>query len=91
MADLVRVYGKGPRGPAGPAGPSGNNHFTHVQDVPAAVWDINLPGLNTHLNVTTTDTAGTVIHGGVAYDPDDTDHVTISFGGNPIAGYAYFS
>ena len=90
MPEVVRVYGKGPRGPAGPAGPSGNNHFTHVQDVPSQLWDIHLPGLNTHLNLTTTDNAGTVIVGGVAYDLDDPDHVIVTFG-IPMTGYALFS
>lgn len=91
MPNIVRVYGKGPRGPRGLPGASGGNVFTHEQAIPDDVWDIHLPLLNTFLNVTTTDTAGTVIHGGVAYDPDDPEHVVITFGGNPIAGYAYFS
>jgi hypothetical protein len=90
VPEVIRVYGKGPRGPHGPAGPSGNNAYTFSQDSPSAEWDITLPGFNTFLNVVTTDNAGTVIHGGVAYDLDDPDHVTISFS-VPLSGYAHFS
>jgi hypothetical protein len=73
-------------GPPGPPGPGGAS-YRHIQNTPAAVWTI-VHGLGFWPNVTTVDTAHTVVEGSTAYS--DVNTVVITFSA-PVAGEAYLS
>lgn len=85
---VVSESGPGPQGPAGPAGPAGADAtHVHVQAIAAATWVID-HALNKRPSVTTVDSAGTVVFGGISY-PSATQ-VVIQFLA-PFGGEAYLN
>lgn len=70
------------------SGGTGDQAYTHVQNVPAAVWSITLPeGFKEFPSVTITDSAGTVVQGKVNYS---YPVVTLSFAAG-FSGIAHFN
>jgi hypothetical protein len=80
---------QGPPGPEGPPGPQGDSggFYTHSQAAPSTAWTIT-HALGYRPNVTTVDSAGTVLYGDVTYIDDATIEVSFSW---PTAGFAYLS
>lgn len=91
QVEVIGLPGEaGPPGPEGPPGPSGGGDsfvYSHIQTVPSDIWVIE-HNLDVFLNVTTVDSAGTVIHGEVVYD--DSNKITITFA-LAVIGKAYVS
>lgn len=85
----VRVVAGGPQGLTGPPGPpgAGGVSYMHDQVVASATWTI-AHNLAQFPSVTTVDTAGTVIHGGVVYN--NNNQITVTFS-TPLSGKAYLS
>lgn len=81
----------GPEGPQGPPGPPGSDgagfNYVHDQVMPSDTW-IVIHDLGGYPNVTSVDTAGTVIIGGVVYD--SVNQLTLTFS-LPVNGKAYVS
>jgi hypothetical protein len=75
----------GPQGPAGEPGTTSvaNLAYHHVQGVPSNTWDIT-HGLGFYPNITTVDSAGTVLEGDLDYIDLNTIRVIFStaFSGN---------
>lgn len=82
----------GPPGPTGPAGPpgtpaGGSFSYVHDQTSPSSTWVI-VHNLNGYPNITTVDSGGNELHGGVDYD--SLNQITVTFS-SPQTGKAYLS
>lgn len=77
----------GPPGEPGPPGVAGYTAWVHDQPVASDTWVI-IHNLGIFINVTSVDTAGTVIHGAVKYDSNNQLTITFSV---PQSGNAYLS
>ncbi len=77
----------GEQGPQGETGPPDAWRYVHDQAVPSAVWTI-AHSLGGFPNVTTADSAGTVVEGEVEYL--DANNLRVSFAA-AFAGVAYLS
>lgn len=68
----------------------GDQTYTHTQSIPSSQWVIQLPtGFKKYPSVTITDSAGTVVHGGVQYT-ELTNTVTLTFTA-AFSGTAHFN
>lgn len=79
---------QGVQGPQGPQGdPSGPVSYTHTQYSASATWSIT-HNLGYRPNVTVSDSAGTIIEGGITYPTSNT--IVLNFS-SAFAGNAYLS
>lgn len=92
MSAIVRVYPThvsvvtvGIKGDPGESG--ADKTYVHTQAVPSAVWVVS-HGLDKYPAITVIDSAGTVVHGGVAYDSGN--QVTLTFSA-AFSGQAFFN
>jgi hypothetical protein len=68
----------------------GDQTYTHIQDVPSTEWVAELPaGFKKYPSVTITDSAGSLVHGGVQY-PEETNQVILTFSA-AFSGKAHFN
>ena len=77
----------GPTGATGPAGPTQTLGYVHTQNTVSSTWSIT-HNLGFKPNVTTEDSAGTVIEGSIAYP--DVNTVVLTFS-TATSGKAYLS
>lgn len=86
---VVKVVAGGPKGDKGDpgVGAGGAFSYTHDQAAASATWTI-VHGLGGFPNITTVDTAGSALHGGVKYD--SPNQITVTFT-SALSGKAYLS
>ena len=78
---------QGIQGPQGPPGNAAATAYVHTQGTPASVWTIN-HNLGFYPNITTIDSAGTVVEGDIAWPNTGTIVVTFQ---SAFSGKAYLS
>lgn len=89
VIEVVSGGPTGPKGDPGAPGASAGGSFAYTHDQPAALatWVID-HGLNGFPNVTTVETSGNVVIGGVVYN--SLNQITVSFA-VAVSGKAYLS